>query len=69
MHLGSASPLKVGAEVATGDPVGEVGDTGRAAGCHLHFEEWTAPGWYTGGRAVDPLPLLERLEAAPHDHA
>ena len=27
-----------------------VGDTGDADGCHLHFEEWSAPGWYSGGR-------------------
>ncbi len=68
MHLQSASPLQTGDRVTVGQPVGEVGDSGRASGCHLHFEEWTAPGWYTGGRAVDPLPLLERLEAAPHPH-
>ena len=68
MHLRSASALGIGDRVAVGDPVGEVGDSGRATGCHLHFEEWTAPGWYTGGRAIDPLPLLERLEAAPHPH-
>ncbi len=68
MHLRAASPLKVGEKVSAGQEVGEVGDTGRATGCHLHFEEWTSPGWYTGGRAVDPLPLLERLEAAPHAH-
>jgi murein DD-endopeptidase MepM/ murein hydrolase activator NlpD len=68
MHLRSASALKAGQSVSAGQAVGEVGDTGRASGCHLHFEEWTAPGWYTGGRAIDPLPLLERLEAAPHPH-
>jgi len=39
-------------------PVGLVGDTGRASGCHLHFELWTAPGWYTGGRWIDPVPHL-----------
>lgn len=68
MHLHSASRLQTGDRVAVGQQVGEVGVTGRATGCHLHFEEWTSPGWYTGGRAVDPLPLLERLEAAPHSH-
>jgi murein DD-endopeptidase MepM/ murein hydrolase activator NlpD len=63
MHLRSASPLATGDPVTVGQVVGRVGRSGRASGCHLHFERWTAPGWYTGGRAVDPLPLLRRLEA------
>jgi murein DD-endopeptidase MepM/ murein hydrolase activator NlpD len=62
MHLQSPSPLKRGQPVTAGDPVGKVGDTGRASGCHLHFEQWTAPGWYEGGSAVDPLPLLKSLD-------
>lgn len=62
MHLQSPSPLRKGAFVAAGDPVGKVGDTGRASGCHLHFEQWTAPGWYEGGEAIDPLPLLKSLD-------
>jgi murein DD-endopeptidase MepM/ murein hydrolase activator NlpD len=62
MHLQSPSPLRKGDVVGAGDPVGKVGDTGRASGCHLHFEQWTAPGWYEGGRAIDPLPLLESLD-------
>ena len=28
------------------------------ARCHLHFEIWTAPGWYSGGAPIDPLPTL-----------
>jgi murein DD-endopeptidase MepM/ murein hydrolase activator NlpD len=58
MHLRQRSPLKKGAIVMTGQQVGEVGRTGDATACHLHFETWTAPGWYTGGVAVDPLPAL-----------
>ncbi|MDQ3741994.1 MAG: M23 family metallopeptidase, partial [Actinomycetota bacterium] len=62
MHLQSPSKLRKGAVVSAGDPVGKVGDTGRASGCHLHFEQWSAPGWYEGGEPVDPLPLLKSLD-------
>ena len=62
MHLQSPSPLRKGDVVSAGDPVGKVGDTGRASGCHLHFEQWTAPGWYEGGKPIDPLPLLKSLD-------
>jgi murein DD-endopeptidase MepM/ murein hydrolase activator NlpD len=53
MHLKAASPLKVGDTVTAGQPIGLVGDTGNADGCHLHFELWTAPGWYSGGHPRD----------------
>jgi len=62
MHLQSPSPLRKGDIVRMGEPVGKVGDTGRASGCHLHFEQWTAPGWYEGGKAIDALPLLKSLD-------
>lgn len=58
MHLESPSTLKVGTRVEAGGTIGFVGDSGRADGCHLHFEIWTAPGWYSGGSARDPRRTL-----------
>ena len=63
MHLRHPSPLQKGDPVMTGQPIGEVGDTGDADGCHLHFEMWSAPGWYTGGAPFDPLPFLQAWDA------
>ncbi len=68
MHLQSPAPFEKGDAVATGQPIGAVGDTGAAKGCHLHFEAWTAPGWYTGGRPVDPLPLLQEWDTQSGVH-
>jgi murein DD-endopeptidase MepM/ murein hydrolase activator NlpD len=63
MHLLEPSPLQEGMTVRTGQPIGLVGETGNAAGCHLHFEIWTTPGWYEGGSPVDPLPYLQRWDS------
>jgi murein DD-endopeptidase MepM/ murein hydrolase activator NlpD len=62
MHLLEPSPLKAGVTVRTGQPIGLVGRTGDATACHLHFELWTAPGWYEGGSPIDPLPFLRRWD-------
>jgi hypothetical protein len=63
MHLLEPSLLQEGATVRTGEPIGVVGQTGDATACHLHFEIWTAPGWYEGGSPIDPLSFLEEWDA------
>jgi murein DD-endopeptidase MepM/ murein hydrolase activator NlpD len=63
MHMREAPLVRTGQRVFTGQALGEVGESGRASGCHLHFEMWSAPGWYEGGRAFDPLPSLRAWDA------
>src|SRR4051794_32251749 len=61
MHLQSVA-VHTGERLRAGERLGTVGRTGDATTCHLHFERWTAPGWYRGGSPIDPLPLLRRLD-------
>jgi murein DD-endopeptidase MepM/ murein hydrolase activator NlpD len=64
MHMRDRALVGRGDAVTAGQQLGYVGTTGRSTACHLHFELWTAPGWYRGGEAVDPLPDLERWSEA-----
>lgn len=64
MHLMEPGRVSKGDRVAAGQSIGAIGRTGNASACMLHFELWTAPGWYEGGTATDPLPSLRRWAAA-----
>jgi murein DD-endopeptidase MepM/ murein hydrolase activator NlpD len=63
MHLEQRSPFRKGDAVATGQRIGSVGDSGNARGCHLHLELWSGPGWYEGGRPIDPLRALKAWDS------
>ena len=58
MHMKKLSWAPVGTPLYPGQQIGRVGASGNASGCHLHFEHWSAPGWYSGGAPYDPLPEL-----------
>jgi murein DD-endopeptidase MepM/ murein hydrolase activator NlpD len=64
MHMQEPASVSRGDRVEAGQAIGVVGTTGRSSACHLHFELWTAPGWYEGGEAIDPLPTLKRWARA-----
>ncbi len=64
MHMISPSRLAEGERVRTGEKIGRVGTTGNSSTCHLHFEKWSAPGWYKGGSVLDPTPSLKRWDRA-----
>ena len=63
MHLARPASVEKGDRVYTNQQFGVVGTTGSSTACHLHFEMWSAPGWYDGGSPFDPLPYLRAWDA------
>jgi murein DD-endopeptidase MepM/ murein hydrolase activator NlpD len=59
MHMKKKGRPNEGARVHTGERIGWESDTGNASGCHLHFEIWSAPGWYEGGNFTNPTDDLK----------
>lgn len=62
-HMATPAIALKGQRVTAGQQIGVVGRTGNATACLMHFELWTAPGWYSGGRAVNPLSTLQTWDA------
>jgi len=58
-HMAKRGRPNEGTTVKTGERIGRVSDTGNASGCHLHFELWSAPGWYEGGHPTNPTDDLK----------
>ena len=52
MHLRRKHRPQEGERVRTGQRIGRIGMSGNSSDCHLHFEIWSRPGWYDGGRAM-----------------
>ncbi len=63
MHFRGPAVVRQGQRVKTGQKVGYVGQSGNASGCHLHFELWSHPGWYEGGRYLNPTRPLRRWDS------
>ena len=69
-HLAAQPPLRRGDEVAAGSYVGLEGETGQAAGVHLHWEIYRGSvdrgSWGNPGTTVDPREfVLAHLNETP----
>lgn len=59
-HLSQISPgIRVGAKYTAGQPIGEVGSTGKSTATHLHFE--ARPAGAGGGSGINPEAYVKHL--------
>ena len=53
--------VRAGDRVKTGDPIAQVGDTGKSRGMHLHYEVWV------NDRSTDPLGFMPPIPGLSDD--
>ena len=63
MHLKKKGRPPEGRRVKTGQRIGFNGRSGNASGCHVHFELWSGPGWFEGGKWMNATKHLRRWDA------
>ncbi len=62
MHLKKKAIPREGSKVRKGEKIGEVGATGNASGCHLHFEKRRSPGFWSGAASRNVTKALKKWD-------
>ena len=62
MHMKNKAIPREGSKVRKGEKIGEVGETGNAVGCHVHFEMRKAPGFWSGPASPNVTDALKKWD-------
>ena len=60
-HMKKRSKLREGDKVKTEEQIGQIGESGNADGCHVHYEMWQG-GWFEGGKPFSPTKDLKKWD-------